>query len=266
MRMSAQWTSVAALSTALFAATAPAADQELKYNRFTSATYAVSTEANGRAEGMQYEVYRLQFDKEAADPNRDQYQVRALQIGSWVQNPPLEFGQGPPLGISRGGPFERLTKIFDGGDRFAVLSPGVLEKRVFMFPVLDALATSTKEGAVWEFAGPPFIFPGQGNRLLKGELDVAILPRTKIKSEWTRTERIGQHQCAVIEFSFHHKLEEQPGEEHGEVSYSGTSYFSIALGVPVVNLLKGDGFFTSARGNKTTVLLRRKQVLIDVEK
>ncbi len=72
------------------------------------------------------------------------------------------------------------------------------------------------------------------------------------------------YRCAVIDFWFEAKADEKlkQGKEDGQVRYEGTSYFAPDIGLPVVTVLRGDGFLIDKAGNRKTIVLRRKEVLV----
>ena len=149
-----------------------------------------------------------------------------------------------------------------------MLRDSTLRDELLLFPVFELTGMTLREGERWQFNAPPFLLlEGTTELLRKNMLRPEKLPLTQVHSHWKEWKDVNGYRCAVIGFWFEAKADEKlkQGEEDGKVRYEGTSYFAPDIGLPVVTMLRGDGFVTDKAGNRKTIVLRRKAVLVNHE-
>ena len=257
------------------------------YKPFMQATYAVYHHEEPSRKERLYMVYRLTWDGTVRKPFESyRYQRHALNVGHMgKRGSAIDFGGPFSEYVTAGGVLPRFSQMFrmpvppaeyrrsvfsDARMREAgsMLGTGTFAEHLFWFPVFDANGTSLQKGQKSQYNAPPFVLlKGTFELLRENKLRPKELPLTTIHSHWKDWKEVDGRRCAVIDFWFEAKADEKlkQGKEDGQVRYEGTSYFSLELGLPVVTVLMGDGFVVDKKGRRETIVLRRKEVLVDYE-
>ncbi len=256
------------------------------YKPFMQATYAVChCEDPPPYEERPYVLYQFLLDKTHELPFRFQ-RYRRSRIDMRPQVAQIEFSPNGLTNVSPGGQLPVKTAAFRRpvpeeayrhpflssdvrmNEAGAMLGTRALESELFLFPVFRTDGMTLQEGHRWQYSAPPFVMlEGTLELLRENKLRPKELPPTTIHSHWKDWKEVEGRRFRVIDVWFEVKADEklQQGKGDGKVRYEGTSYFSPELGLPVVTVLKGDGFVVDKRGNKKTIFLRRKEVLIHFE-
>ena len=263
----------------------PPEARALQYSRFWQAQYAVYTDLGpgtydrqrGGYNNRGFMLYRLEYSKtlDHYQPQKslpsvsvrfDMYDQDSLNMTN-IRATELS-GRGA-FELTRSGNLALLTELWrQGGTPLAAWSPPFIVEMPLLFPAFTPDAASLRPRDRWESETAPFALLGSTfDSILQGKLDVRTLPPTVIHSHWKDWKEVDGRRCAVIDFWFEAKADEKlkQGKEDGQVRYEGTSYFSLELGLPVVTVLMGDGFVVDKKGRRETIVLRRKEVLVDYE-
>lgn len=239
-----------------------------EYKRINSAVYAIHSIERPKSAG-EITLFRMAFDKRIDEPLlADEYSRRDFSTHPRSASP---FVAMVPIGLTPGGAMPFLTELHHQNIPFAMLSHRLIDQRPFLFPVFERNGMQLRKGQAWNYDAPPFlllestverIFNNEGKRVENIGLT------TQIKSRWVRWDEVDGHKCAVIEFSFEVKPDEKLGEgkEEGEYSLSGTSWFSVDLGLPVMTKLKVDGYSIANNRPRRTFSFQRKTMLVHVER
>ncbi|VAX39046.1 hypothetical protein MNBD_PLANCTO02-778, partial [hydrothermal vent metagenome] len=169
------------------------------------------------------------------------------------------------LNLTGGGTLPILKKELEAGYAFALLGPGV---DTFILPVFEETGMALQRGQKWKITTLPYLVtPSVADKIFENKLKAQDLSPTIIHSHWRGWEKMNGYECAVIDFTFNVKSEDQfeVDKEEGEFSLKGTSYFSLDLGLPVVNIIDAKGFAIDQNGIKTQLAFHRKEVLISVQ-
>ncbi len=190
------------------------------------------------------------------------YNIKIFNIDSSYDVNHLEYSF---LNFTRGGVLPVEKKGLEAGNKFAFLAPGLETLR---FPVFEETGMTLQRGQKYEITVPPYLVtPSVASKIFENKLKAQDLPPTIIHSHWRGWEKINGYECAVIDFSFKVKSEDkfEIGKEDGEFSLKGTSYFSLDLGLPVVNIYNTKGFMITKDGEKIPLDFHRKEVLVSVQ-
>ncbi len=259
----------------------------LAYKPFLEATYAVYHHEEPSRKDTQYLLRRLEWDGVEHTPFfLYRYQRHDLNVGLVREGVTAIDFNGPfPEYVTPGGILPRLSRLFQmpvAPEEYAgsILSDARMREaasmlvtasfgeHLFFFPVFDANGTKVRKGQQWEYTATPFVLlEGTFELLRENKLRPKELPATTIHSHWKEWKEVNGYRCAVIDFRFEAKPDEKlkQGKEDGEVRYEGTSYFAPDIGLPVVTVLRGDGFVVDKAGNRKAIVLRRKEVLVGYE-
>jgi hypothetical protein len=244
------------------------------YRPVKGATYAVYNDGTwGKPFLRPFLVRRLEFDSVSTQLSFER--PLAEDFENYVfrddcLDPARSTGFICPEGtsITRGGRLPYLFAAWQKGACLGVLTPSWYRiAPLFMFPTFDKDGMTLERGQKWTTPTPPFVFPLTFRRLFRGELSAQTLPQTEITWHWRDWKRVNGYDCAVIDFSFEAGLGDDVPQDkkEGEYKLSGTSYFSVDLGFPVVNEIRAEGFFVEENGKKVDLKLLRREVLIDAE-
>ena len=257
------------------------------YKPFMQATYAVYHYEEPSRKDRLYKLYRLTWDGTVGKPfEMYRYQRYALKVGPiGKRGTAIDFGGPSREYITAGGVLPRFSQMFrmpvpPEEYRGSMLSEGRMREgasmlgtvsfreHLFRFPVFEANGMTLRKGQQWQYSAPPFVLhEGTFELLRENKLRPKELPLTTIHSHWKDWKKVDGRRCAVIDFWFEAKPDEKlkQGKEDGQVRYEGTSYFAPELGLPVVTVLRGDGFVVDKKGRRKTIVLRRKEVLVHYE-
>lgn len=174
-------------------------------------------------------------------------------------------------GSTRGGEMGALREMQKRGHPLAFWGGRWWQKHYLVFPVFDNEGKKLRLGDKWTCEAAPFVQDESlWEGLLQGKVKLSELSPTLIDSHWRTWEEKNGFRCAVIDFSFDARSDPKVvvGKESSAYSLSGTSYFSVEMGVPVVTELKAKGFITNEKGERREVKLTRREALaaIDNEK
>lgn len=238
------------------------------YGRFDSAIYAVHTIERPKAAG-DITLFRLTFDEQVDEPSRaDMYSRKDFNTHPQAAS---AFTPMASIRLTPGGAMPILTDSYRQKLPLAILAHKLIDQRPFLFPVFERNGMTLRKGQTWTYDAPPFVLlDSTFKRLIENEGKIIgdVGPATQITSKWTGWEEVNGYQCAVIEFSF--KVTPRKGvgqpEEEGEYSLSGTCWFSPEAGLPVVTMLKADGYVVSNKTPRRTFSLIRKEVLVHVDR
>lgn len=287
-----RFVAILTLGMLLFPSGGAAAEDESKevllaYKPFMQVTYAVYQHEEPSRKDARYSLYRLEWDGSIRTPfELYRYQRYEFNVGLPERNATaIDFGGPVPEYVAPGGVLPRFSQVFEmpvpeheyrGSilsearlrEVASMLGTGTFAEHLFFVPVFDAKGSRLRNGQRWQYTAPPFVLlEAIGQLLRENKIKPKELPPTTVHSHWKEWKDVNGYRCAVIDFWFEAKADEKlkQGEEDGKVRYEGTSYFAPDIGLPVVTVLRGDGFVTDKAGNRKTIVLRRKEVLVNHE-
>lgn len=245
--------------TGIFALTTFSAP--LQFSRVDEATYAVFTSyiVDGVARAQQEtHLYRLEFQNHAKVDllEVDTYRLSKIDMDSAA----IRYNTGVSVGFDKRGQLPLLYEACRLGHITGVLSPDVIYKKNLLFPVLENLPPNIADGVEWDVIIPPIILEEDVvTAVISGEKDVTELMPASVKSKILAFIKVNGRECIHLNSTISVKA----GKD-AKAEYQVESYFDISYGIPVVNIIRGQGTILNNQNKSVAFSFFRKEVLASV--
>jgi len=233
----------------------------LQFSRVDEATYAVFTRyiVDGVARAQQETfLYRLEFQDNA---KVDSFEVDTYRLSKIdMDSNAIRYNTGVSVGFDKRGQLPLLYEACRLGHITGVLSPDVIYKKTLLFPALENIPTNIADGVEWEVIIPPIILEENlVTAVISGEKDVTELMPASVKNKVLAFIKVNGRECIHLNSSISVKAGKDTKAE-----YQVESYFDIAYGIPIVNIIRGEGAVLNNQNKPVAFSFFRKEVLASV--
>lgn len=240
----------------------------------SSAVFAIYTKSEvGDQQESKYLLYHMEYEKTGHRITIDDvFDESIIYDGYRTKQMDLQYSDTFLLsnkGSNQGGELALWGEMYRHGHPLAYWTDMWWKRHWIVFPVFQNKGQTIALGDTWVSETWPFIQDASlgYDKIMRGTVKVKDLPPTSIKSHWRAWEKKNGFPCAVIDFSFQAKSDPKlvEGKEASEYNLSGTSYFSVELGLPVATEIKASGFVVNGAGERKKITLLRREVLVTHE-
>lgn len=233
--------------------------EPLAFRRASEATYAIHTRYTvAGVERTQREAYlfKLEFQQQVQQGpiEANIYRLRKLDM---VSNA-TKFSSGETVAYGSGGQLPLLRGLYEAGQVTGLLSPEALFKKPLLFPVLDKVPAALVDGTEWQTSISAIVLEEDvTTRVISGEMAISNLPAAVVSSRVVAHKTLNGRPCVQLCSTVSIRSEHEATAE-----YKIESYFDVNDGIPVMNIIEGNGTILDRQGQQKAFEFYSKEALV----